>query len=145
MNNQIPVSTLIAALSNCSSDKIRLLTKSLEAAQRKALQKEVLVIEIDSDDDFPVNGKSNFYGEFTIEKDIYETFKAAIDSIDFGEKYPTKNSKLNYFLEGLRGEEVERGIKCGSVSFGGNQTLDAYIQKPANILHIGKLSINLKE
>lgn len=143
-NSQISASALIDELSKNTSKNIQLLVENLKLAQEKALQKNVLVIEIDSDDDFSVNGQSNFYGEFPIEVNITETFKNAIDGIDFGSLYPSSNKKLNYFLEGIRSKYVVESLQTGSTSFGGNQTLDAYIQAPTETANIGDLVINLK-
>lgn len=143
-STKIPVSALISELSETPSQNIQLLIEIFKKAQENASKKQALIIEIDSDDDFSVNGKSQFRGEYIIENSISETFKNAIASINFGSDYLSGNSKFDYFIEGVRSKYVLDSINNGHVSFGGNQTLDAYIKEPTDTLYFGDLEIDLK-
>jgi len=140
----IPVSALIAVLQTDSSGTFTSLVDTLKYNKATASAEQVLFIDIDSDDDFMINGESTFSGQFLIEdNDVIATFNKAIDSLDFFTP-PRRSDKLTRFLKDMKEDWIAERLLDGYVSFGGNQTLEAYVEKPSTLLSIGKSVIDLK-
>lgn len=121
-------------------------SKMLRAEFIKAKEqvgKNQLLIEIDSDDDFAVDGKSVFSKSFVIDdRDLVEVYKDAIKSITFGH-HNQKNYKLERFLEDIMTEDFLEDVASGHASTGGNQTIDVYVIPAPTVLTIGSLNVDL--
>lgn len=121
-------------------------SKMLRAEFIKAKEqvgKNQLLIEIDSDDDFAVDGKSVFSKSFVIgNRDLVEVYKDAIKSITFGH-HNLKNYKLERFLEDIMTEDFLEEVASGHASTGGNQTIDVCVVPAPTFLIIGSIKVDL--
>lgn len=102
-----------------------------------------LLIEIDSDDDFAVDGTSSYSKSFDLGgRDIQEVYIEAINSIQFGNDSHT-NTKLDYFLNYIMTPEFLAEVSSGHASGGGNQTIDVSLVESSPVLYIGSLTVDL--
>lgn len=102
-----------------------------------------LLIEIDTDDDFAVDGSSDFSKTFSLgDRDIVEVYKEAIQSITFG-RDNVKNYKVDNFLEYILSEDVLNEVATGHLSTGGNQTIYVTVVDAPRNMYIGSLVIDL--
>jgi hypothetical protein len=102
-----------------------------------------LLIEIDTDDDFAVDGSSDFSKTFDLgERDIVEVYKEAIKSIKFGHDN-VKNYKVDNFLEYILSEDALNEVATGHLSTGGNQTIYVTVVDAPRNMYIGSLVIDL--
>lgn len=119
-----------------------LILDEIKKAQSLVGQTELL-IEIDSDDDFAVDGKSSFSKSFLIgNRDLVEVYKDAIKSITFGH-HNQKNYKLDRFLEDIMTEDFLNEVATGHASTGGNQTIDVCVIPATTVFTIGSLNVDL--
>lgn len=119
-----------------------LILDEIKKAQGLVGQTELL-IEIDSDDDFAVDGKSSFSKSFAIgDRDLVTVYKEAIQSIAFGHQNQ-KNYKLERFLEYIMTEDFLNEVSTGHASTGGNQTIDVCIIPATTVFTIGSLNVDL--
>lgn len=102
-----------------------------------------LLIEIDTDDDFAVDGSSDFSKTFDLGgRDIVEVYKEAIKSIKFGHDN-VKNYKVDNFLEYILSEDALNEVATGHLSTGGNQTIYVTVVDAPRNMYIGSLVIDL--
>lgn len=120
-----------------------ILTEVLKA-QRQVGQRQLL-IAIDSDDDFAVNGQSSFSQLYVVgDRDLVEVYKDAISSIRFG--HPDhKNYKLESFLEMINSDYFLEDVASGYGSMGGNQTIDVRIVDAPTTMQFGSIEIDLTQ
>lgn len=102
-----------------------------------------LLIEIESDDDFAVDGSSNFSKLFDLgERDIVDVYKEAINSIAFGRDNKV-NHKADSFLEYILSEDVLNEVSSGHLSTGGNHVICVNVIQSPRTMQIGNLEIDL--
>lgn len=102
-----------------------------------------LLIEIDSDDDFAVDGSSDFSKLFALDdRDIVEVYKEAINSITFGHAGKI-NHKATSFVEYILSEDALNEVSTGQLSTGGNQTIYAKVVQAPQTMTFGSLVIDL--
>lgn len=105
--------------------------------------KTTLSIKIDPDDDFSVKGK--YYGEVVV--DINETYHDAliryINALNIDVK---NNSKAKNFINTIKSPDFcDELNNYGSISAGGNQTIDVEIIKNKSFIIFGDLEIDLSQ
>lgn len=160
----VAASVLIAELSAHPTPVLNTLIESIKEAQAKALGGYTLQIIIDTDDDFLVNGSADFSCDYPISGDAKTAIKQVIGNLVFtsrhstnnatvksladlvaGDSFHEKNYKIDDFKKRINSNSViDYLIKDGSVSMGGNQTFQAYINKPVSSMKFGSLTIDLK-
>lgn len=119
-----------------------LILDELKKAQSLVGQSQML-IEIDSDDDFSVDGKSVFSASFDIgERDLVEVYKDAIQSIAFCHP-DQKNYKLERFLEDIMTQDFLNEVSTGHASTGGNQTIEVCLISAPTVFNIGSIKVDL--
>ena len=102
-----------------------------------------LLIEIDTDDDFAVDGSSDFSKTFDLaDRDIVEVYKEAIKSIKFGHDN-VKNYKVDNFLAAIMTDDFLNEVSTGHASTGGNQTIYVTVVYAPEAMVFGSLVIDL--
>lgn len=141
---KIAVSKLIEDMAFNNGVSSQMIVTELLNAQRQVGQKQLL-IDIDSDDDFAINGQSSFSQLYPLEdRDIIEVYKEAIASIRFG--YPDhKNYKLDEFLKLINSDYFLEDVSSGHGSTGGNQTIDVIVVDAPTTIEFGSLCIDLTQ
>lgn len=110
---------------------------------QKLVGNRQLLIEIDSDDDFAVDGSSDFSKLFDLgDRDIVEVYKEAIKSIKFGRENE-KNHRAESFVEYILSEDALNEVSTGHLSTGGNHTIYATVVQAPRTMQIGSLEIDL--
>lgn len=105
--------------------------------------KPQLLIEIETDDDFGVNGESSLFKMVDIgDRPLRDVFIDAINSLDFGER-PYTNEKLIRFLDYLMSDGFLEQVATGHASGGGNQSIDVCITTGRNWMTLGSLTVDL--
>lgn len=119
-----------------------ILNKVIEAISKVGNQE--MVIEINSDDDFPVNSQSEYKESFLICNQNYkEVYLNAINEIDFG-KNQEENWKLVRFKKDITDNALIEDIELtGHASAGGNQTIEVYIKNAPVEIKIFDLIVDL--
>lgn len=115
-----------------------------EVVKAKQLSgKPHLMIEIETDDDFPVNGECSVFKMVDIgERSLRDVFIETINSLDFGEK-PYTNEKLIRFLDYLMSDDFLEQVDTGHASGGGNQCIDVRMTMGRNFMNLGSLTVDL--
>ncbi len=144
---KIPASVLLNVLNNADESVIRdvfPLIQEITKAKDDIGVKQ-LIIEINTDDDFFVNGEYSYRGVFPLGNSFAcQVFNNAINSLTFT-PLKGKEYRLDTFLGYVHEMSVLAELtKNNRVSAGGNQTLDAYVHVPATIIHFGSVAIDLQ-
>jgi hypothetical protein len=144
---KVPASTLLTALNNTSEysypDIIPIIQEIKNA--RSQIGEKQLIIEINTDDDFFVNGEYSYRGVFPIGNSfVCQVYLNAINGLTFS-PLKGKEYKLERFLEFIRQLSVISDLEqSGRAETGGNQTLEAYVHTPAKVIHFGSVVIDLE-
>lgn len=138
--NTVSATTLIAELNSANPASAKLI-EAISLA-KKEVGKQVMVISIDTDDDFTVNGKTMYVGHFVVDGSLKEVYKKAIATLVFS-NHVNSQYKVDDFKELLNDRDTIAEVCTGHASRGGNQTLDVNIVSSANILTVGDLTIDL--
>jgi len=141
---KLAVTKLIADMAFSKDTSSQMIVTELLKAQRHVGQKHLL-IEMDSDDDFAINGQSSFSQMYAVdERDLVEVYKEAIASIRFG--YPErKNYKLDTFLDLINSDDFLEEVASGHGSTGGNQTIDVRLVDAPTTIKFGSIEIDLTQ
>jgi ribonuclease HI len=138
----ISASALISELASAGPNAAKFV-QAIEAAVQD-VGKEVMVISIDTDDDFAVNGHSNYVGHFIVDGSLTEVYKKAIATLVFT-NHVNSQYKVDDFKKLLKSRDTLAEVSTGHASRGGNQTLDVSIVSAATELVVGPLTIDLLE
>lgn len=140
----IAVSKLINDFQHSHNNTSQLILAEIKQAQSRVGIRQLL-IEIDTDDDFSVDGTSDFSKTFDLgERDIVEVYKEAIKSIKFG-RDNEKNHRAESFLEYIMTEEALDEVATGHLSTGGNQTIYVTVVEAPKTMSFGDLVIDLTQ
>lgn len=108
--------------------------------------KKILSVEIDTDDDFNVNGSSILSGNIVVEENetLYQALVRYFSELKF-ECYPTNQYKVDNFKEMvLNNKENESELNIdGFLSIGGNQTLHVCLVATNSQISLGGIKIDL--
>lgn len=138
----IAVSKLINDFQHSHNNTSQLILAEIKKAQSLLCNRQLL-IEIDSDDDFAVDGSSDFSKLFDLgDRDIVEVYKEAINSITFGHAGKI-NHKATSFVEYILSEDALNEVSTGQLSTGGNQTIYAKVVQAPQTMTFGSLVIDL--
>lgn len=145
--NKIPATALLKVLNNADGSVLAHVFPLIEEISRsqKEIGKKQLIIEINTDDDFFVNGEYSYRGVFPLGNSFAcQVFNNAINSLTFT-PLKGKEYRLETFLGYVRELSVLAELtKNNRVSVGGNQTLEAYVHVPATLIHFGSVAIDLQ-
>jgi hypothetical protein len=144
---KLPASVLLNVLNNADesvSREVSPLIEEIKNAQKKIGVKQ-LFIEINTDDDFFVNGEYSYSGAFPIGNSfVGQVYLNAINSLTFS-PLKGKEYKLDRFLGFIRELAVLSELELsGRAETGGNQTLEAYVHTPTKVIHFGSVVIDLE-
>lgn len=141
----LKASVLIKDLKDNKDQTSQLFLEKISHAVKKVGKRE-LTIEIDSDEDFPVNGGSEYKESFIVEDFSYkEVYLDAINKIDFGNNQE-QNDKLKRFLKLVKSTQFLKELEnTGSASGGGNQSIDVYVTDTPSIINVFDISIDLSQ
>lgn len=141
----LKASVLIKDLKDNKDQTSQLFFEKISHAVKKVGKRE-LTIEIDSDEDFPVNGGSEYKESFIVEDFSYkEVYLDAINKIDFGNNQE-QNDKLKRFLKLVKSTQFLKELEyTGSASGGGNQSIDVYVTDTPSIINVFDISIDLSQ
>lgn len=140
----IAVSKLINDFQHSHNTTSQLILAEIKQAQSRVGIRQLL-IEIDTDDDFSVDGTSDFSKTFDLgDRDIVEVYKEAIKSIKFG-RDNEKNHRAESFLEYIMTEEALNEVATGHLSTGGNQTIYVTVVEAPKTMSFGSLVIDLTQ
>lgn len=144
---KIPASVLLNVLNNADSSVIRDVSPLIQEIKNAKGQLGVkqLFIEINTDEDFFVNGEYSYSGAFPIGNSfVGQVYLNAINNLTFT-PLKGKEYKLERFLEFIRQLSVLSDLQqSGRAETGGNQTLEAYVHTPAKVIHFGSVVIDLE-
>lgn len=144
---KVSASTLLTVLNNADDSALRNvmpIIQEIKDMQGKIGVKQ-LIIEINTDEDFFVNGEYSYRGVFPLGNSFAcQVFNNAINSLTFT-PLKGKEYRLETFLGYVRELSVLAELtKNNRVSVGGNQTLEAYVHVPATLIHFGSVAIDLQ-
>lgn len=140
----IVASKLINDLILNTDTSSHLILDEIKKAQSLLCNRQLL-IEIDSDDDFAVDGSSDFSKLFDLgDRDIVEVYKEAINSITFGHAGKI-NHKATSFVEYILSEDALNEVSTGQLSTGGNQTIYVKVVEAPKTMSFGALVIDLTQ
>lgn len=143
---------LISALKNTKSRNESseiLLNKLIEDRENFLFAdgKFALSINIDTDEDFFIDGKSEYLNRMHIRdhESAHDALLRFIDSSDI-QVHESKKNKLDFFLNQIKSEECkvelnEDGVYC----INGNQTLVVKIINPCGEMYFGDITVDLAE
>jgi hypothetical protein len=143
----IPASVLLNVLNNADSSFIRDVSPIIQEIKNAQAQLGVkqLFIEINTDEDFFVNGEYSYSGAFPLgDSFVGQVYLNALKNLTFT-PLKGKEERLERFLGFIRELSVLSDLtQAGRAETGGNQTLTAYVHTPTKVLHFGSVVIDLQ-
>lgn len=140
----VPASKFIADMSN-GSPMAKSMAAHVKMLTEKDLSKRIL-IEVDTDDDFLINGKADRYftKEFPITSEgLEKSLKDAVKSIDFT-AVRGKEKSLAFFFQDMNQYVNAKALKReGVIQFGGNQIFRVTLVQPETSVKALGLQIDL--
>lgn len=144
---KLSASVLLDVLSNADESVIREVGSMIEEINnaKSKIGVKQLLIEINTDDDFFVNGEYSYSGAFPIGNSfVGQVYLNALNNLTFT-PLKGKEEKLARFLGYIRQLSVLSDLhESGRVCVGGNQTLEASVHTPKNVIHFGSVMIDLQ-
>lgn len=144
---KVSASTLLTILNNADDLALRNIMPIIQ--EIKDMQQKIgvkqLIIEINTDEDFFVNGEYSYRGAFPIGNGfVGQVYLNAINGLTFS-PLKGKEERLDRFLNFIRNLSFLADLTAhGKAETGGNQTLEAYVHTPANVIHFGSVVIDLQ-
>ena len=144
---KLPASGLLNVLNNADESVIRDIFPLIQEITKAKgdIGVKQLIIEINTDEDFFVNGEYSYRGVFPIGNSfVGQIYLNAINKLTFS-PLKGKEYKLDRFLGFIRELAVLSDLEqSGRAETGGNQTLEAYVHTPVKVIHFGSLVIDLE-
>lgn len=144
---KIPVSILLNVLNNADESALREISPIIQEIRnvKDKIGVKQLFIEINTDEDFFVNGEYSYSGAFPLGNGfVGQVYLNAINSLTFT-PLKGKEEKLDRFLHYIRELSVLSDLTAnGRAETGGNQTLEAFVHVPTNVIHFGSVVIDLQ-
>lgn len=143
--NTIKASSVLSDLSVIQSPSIKLMVDEIVKAQNNYALGQQLTIEICTDDDFTVNGQRDFIQHYPLVSDVLDTYESAIKTLNFGSSFPN-NKYIEPFIEMINSTVLKDELATtGSVSMGGNRTIDVSLSIAPKFIMLGNLKIMVNE